>query len=93
MLTQSLIAKLEKFQSEIGKRILRLSKFHSNSAPLIGLHLSSIKVRILLLRKLSILAKLLESEDNTMSAQVFRTLSVNNVYNISLVDQCNTLTK
>ena len=48
------------------------------------------KVRILL-RKLSFLAKLLGSEDNTMSAQVFRTLSVDNVYKISLVDQYNTL--
>ena len=54
ILTQSLTAKLEKFQSEIGKRILQLSKFHNNTAPMIGLHLPSMKVQILL-RKLSAL--------------------------------------
>ena len=90
ILTPALATKLEKFQSEIGKRILRLSKHHSDFAPLIGLHLPSIKARVLL-RKLTFLAKLLENEDNHISTRVFRTLSVDNVNNISLVDQCNSL--
>ena len=84
------MGKLEKFQSEIGKRFLRLSKYHNNLAPLIGLHLPSIKVRVLL-RKLSFLAKLLERNDQSISARVLRTLSVDNMYDISLIDQCNTL--
>ena len=41
VLTPPLMGKLEKFQSEIGKRILRLSKYHNHLAPLIGLHLPS----------------------------------------------------
>ena len=90
VLTPPLMGKLEKFQSEIGKRILRLSKYHNNLAPLIGLHLPSIKVRVLL-RKLSFLAKLLERNDQSISARVLRTLSVDNMYDISLIDQCNTL--
>ena len=85
------MGKLEKFQSEIGKRILRLSKYHNNLAPLIGLHLPSIKVRVLL-RKLSFLAKLLERNDQSISARVLRTLSVDNMYDISLIDQSHALT-
>ena len=89
ILTPALTTKVEKFQSEIGKRILRLSKYHSDLAPLVGLRLPSIKTHVLL-RKLTFLAKLLESEDDHISTRVFRTLSVENVYNISLV-QCNSL--
>ena len=83
------MGKLEKFQSEIGKRILRLSKYHNNIAPLIGLHLPSINVRVLL-RKL-IRHKITERNDQSISARVLRTLSVDTMYDISPVDQCNTL--
>ena len=65
ILTPALTTKLEKFQSEIGKRILNLSKYHSDLAPLVGLRVPSIKARVLL-RKLTFLAKLLESEDDQL---------------------------
>ena len=79
--------KLEKFQAEIGRRILCLTRFHADLAPIIGLHLPSMKVRILL-RKLKFLARLLSTTNNTQSARTFRTLAVENVYGISLVQQC-----
>lgn len=47
------------------------------------------KARILL-RKLGFLAKLLSS-DNGIGSQVFRTLSSNDVYEISIVQQCRSL--
>lgn len=53
-------------QAEIGKRILGISKFHSNISTLIGLHSPSIKARILI-RKLTYLAKLLEKDDSLIS--------------------------
>ena len=98
---------LEIFQSEIGRRILKFSlvnqtsiliyetilklgKYHNDLAPIIGLHLPSIKARILL-RKLCFLSKLLENEDDEMSSRLFRTLSAENVYSISLVEQCKWL--
>ena len=90
ILTSPLLNKLEKFQSEIGRRILKLSKHHADLAPIIGLHLPSMKVRILL-RKLHFLAKLLESEEDDLSSRVFRTLSADNVFEISLVEQCKWL--
>ena len=51
ILTDALVSKLENFQSEIGRHILKLGKYHNDLAPIIGLHLPSIKARILL-RKL-----------------------------------------
>ena len=87
ILSPALMKKLEKFQAEIGRRILCLTRFHADLAPIIGLHLPSMKVRILL-RKLKFLARLLSTTNNTQSARTFRTLAVENVYGISLVQQC-----
>ena len=89
ILTESLYDILEFFQAEIGKRILGISKYHTNTSTLIGLHWPTVKARILL-RKLGFLAKLLSSESG-ISTQVFRTLSTDNVYEISLVQQCRLL--
>ena len=86
----TLISKLEKLQSEIGKRILKLSKFHADLAPIIGLHLPSIKA-LIAIRKLRFLAKLLKSEQDDLASRVFRTLSADNVHSISLVEQCRWL--
>ena len=49
--SEPLLESLESFQAEIGKRILGISKYHSNISTRIGLHWPSMKARILL-RKL-----------------------------------------
>ena len=90
ILTSSLITKLEKLQSELGRRILGLTRYHADLSPLIGLHLPSIKARILM-RKLSFLAKLLAKDEDTQSVRVFHTISADNIYSISLVQQCEWL--
>ena len=90
ILSRPLVTELEKFQSEMGRRILTLSRFHSDLAPIVGLRLPSIKARVLI-RKISFLAKLLPSDGNELSARVFRTLATDSVYNISLVQQCRWL--
>ena len=89
ILSESHLHILESFQAEIGKRILGISKYHTNTSTLIGLHWPSVKARILI-RKLTFLAKLLE-EDDSLSSQVFRTLASDDVYEISLVQQCHFL--
>ena len=89
ILTESHISSLESFQAEIGKRILGLSKHHSNLFTLIGLHWPSVRCRILI-RKLGFLAKLLSSDDK-LSSQVFRTLASDDVYNVSLIQQSHSL--
>ena len=80
---------LKSFQAEIGKRILGISKYHANTSTLIGLHWPSVKARILL-RKLTFLAKVLEKDDD-LSSYVFRTFASEDVYRVSLVQQCHSL--
>ena len=89
ILSESHLHILESFQAEIGKRILGISKYHSNTSTLIGLHWPSVKARILI-RKLTFLAKLLERDDG-LSSHVFRTLASDDVYEVSLIQQCRSL--
>jgi len=89
ILSESHLALLESCQAEIGKRILGLSKYHSNASTLIGLHWPSVTSRILI-RQLGFHAKLLKGEEK-LSAQVLRTLACEDIYNISLIQQCRTL--
>ena len=89
ILSESHLHILESFQAEIGKRILGISKYHSNICSRIGLHWPSVKARVLC-RKLTFLAKLLE-EDDCLSSHVFRTLASEDVYEISIVQQCHFL--
>ena len=81
---------LESFQCEIGRRILRLPKFYSNNAIRIGLHWPTVSTRILL-RKLSFLAKLLCSKNDSISTRVFNSLAIDDVYDSSIVQQCRIL--
>ena len=73
ILSEPLLARLEMFQSEIGKRILRLSKHHTNFSAHLGLRWPRIRVHILL-RKLAFTGKLLQSSKDDQSSQVFHTL-------------------
>ena len=66
ILTEQLLMTLEKFQAEIGRRILRLSKSHSDVSVLIGLHWPRIRVHVLL-RKLAFLVKLLHLIETTLA--------------------------
>ena len=81
---------LESFQCEIGRRILRLPKFYSNNAIRIGLHWPTVSTRILL-RKLSFLAKLLCSKNDSISTRIFNSLAIDDVYDSSIVHQCRML--
>ena len=81
---------LESFQHEIGCRILRVPKFYSKSAVRIGLHWPSVATRVLI-RKLGFLSKLLSGTEDTISRRVFTSLAMENVFDISLVQQCQIL--
>ena len=73
LLDASCIQALERFQCEIGRRILKLSKFHANEAVRIGLHWPTMSTRILL-RKLSFMSKLLSNKSDSMSSRIFNLL-------------------
>ena len=74
ILIQPLLQKLEKFQIEIGKCILRLPKYHSDVSVFLGLHWPRLRVHILM-GKLVLLSKLLHSDGVQLSSQVFHTLA------------------
>ena len=78
---------LERFQAELGRRILKLSKHHSMLSTLIGLSWPTMKAR-LLLQKLRFLGKLLSQDRDNIATRTFRTIASNNIYNISIVEQC-----
>ena len=90
LLDSSCIQALEKFQCEIGRRILKLSKFHANDTIRNGLHWPTVATRILI-RKLTFLSKLLSNCNDTMSSRIFISLAIDDVYNISIIQQCKML--
>ena len=84
ILDEACLDLLERFQAEIGRRILRLNRYHSYLAVRIGLSLPSIASRILI-QKLGYLLRLSSSKDAT---NTFKTIACLNAYNLSLVKQC-----
>ena len=78
---------LENFQAEIGRRILRLSRFHSRLSVLIGLSWPSVTSRILT-KKLTFLSRLLSADEDTIATTTFSTLASQYIYNLSLIKQC-----
>ena len=90
ILTDTHITTLEEFQAKIGRRILRLSKFHSYLSVVVALRWPRLRVCILL-RKLTFLVKLLQSTHDNISSRVFHTLAAEDVSKISLVEQCQQL--
>lgn len=81
--------KLESFQAELGKRILRLHSSSSNRGCRIALHWPSMRARVLC-SKFSFLLKVTQG-DNSLSCRVFRSLAASEVESIQLVRQCRFL--
>ena len=67
ILTEPLLEPLEKFQAEIGKRILNLPKQLSNLTSLITMRWPSMQLRVLK-RKLKFLTKLARAEKRSISS-------------------------
>ena len=87
ILDEGCLELLERFQAEIGRRILKLTRYHSSLAVQIGLSLPSVTSRILKL-KLRYLCHLLSSENESIATTTFKVMVSQNVYNLSLVRQC-----
>ena len=90
LLDSTCLQDLEKFQCEIGRRILGLSKFHSNTVVRVALHWPSMSTRTLL-RKLSFLGKLICNNADTMSSPIFTTICMDDIYSLPIVQQCRML--
>ena len=85
----TLLQKLESFQAELAKRILRLPTRTSNNNALMALQWPSMRARILIIKHCS-LFKVVNS-DLTLSARVFHSLAASDVESLVITRQCRFL--
>ena len=86
MLTDSMLHQLESFQGEIGRRILKLSKYHSTLSTRLALRWPSVTARMLV-RKLSLLSKV-SAEGNSIGSQIFSSSPQDS---LRLVQECRAM--
>ena len=89
-LNATLLSKLESLQADLGKRILRLPRYTANSVPLMALRWPSMRCRCLC-AKLTFLHKVCSGESDTLSCEVYKSLSFSDVESMMLVKQCRYL--
>ena len=89
VLTQTLIDRLEAFQGEIVKRMLKWPRHHSNTAACVTVRLQSVKNRMLA-RKLRFLQRVLQAEERSASGKVCLALC-DDVMSMSVVKECREL--
>jgi len=89
-LTDATLDELERFQCTIGRRILRMSRFHSNTNVLIGLDWPSMRARVLI-RKLNYLRKLVGEGEEKLSSQIYHLFASKDVSKLTIVEQCHYL--
>ena len=90
LLDSSTIQLLERFQLEIGRRILKLPKWFSGTVIRICLSLPSIVYRIFLC-KIKYLSKLLVGDSKSISSRVFVSATIADPLDVSLIQQCKML--
>ena len=86
MLTDSMLHQLESFQGEIGRRILKLSKYHSTLSTRLALRWPSVTARMFV-RKLSLLSKVAD-EGNSIGSQIFSSSPQDS---LRLVQECRAM--
>ena len=91
ILNNQLVEKLESFQSQLGKRILRLSKTTANMTPLIALRWPSVRARVVC-RKLGFLQRAIKNESG-LSSEVLRAIAADDIKTSLAVKQCSELEK
>ena len=89
ILNSTLLQKLESFQAQLAKRILRLPTCTSNNTALMALQWPSMRARILNI-KLCFLLKVVIS-DLTLSARVLHSLAASDAESLVIIHQCRFL--
>ena len=89
ILTTPLLDRLEAFQGEIGRRILKLSLFHSTLSVRLALRWPSVPARILI-QKLNLLAKI-SSDEDTVGGRIYSKLSAIDPQSLQIVQECKSL--
>jgi len=84
-----LVEKVESFQAELAKRVLKWPKHHSNTAALMATGLQSMRSRILE-RKLGFLQGVLDGSSRCVSGRVVEAMS-DSISSLCLVKECREL--
>ena len=79
----TLLQKLESFQAELTKRILRIPTYTSNNTARMALQWPSMQTRILIIKLLKVVRS-----DLSLSARVFRSLAASDVESLVIIRQC-----
>ena len=89
ILSEALLERLESFQGELAKRVLKWPKHHSNTAAIAVLDIPTMKCRILV-RKLGFLKRVINRDVTTLGGSVVLTLG-SEVDSLCLVRECREL--
>ena len=89
ILTTPLFDRLEAFQGEIGRRILKLSKFHSLLSTRLALRWPSVAARIFI-QKLNLLFKI-NSEEDSIGCHIFSKLAAKDPQSLQIIQECRYL--
>ena len=89
ILTTPLLDRLEAFQGEIGRRILKLSKFHSLLSTRLALRWPSVAARIFI-QKLNLLFKI-NSEEDSIGCHIFSKLAAKDPQSLRIIQECQYL--
>ena len=92
ILDSNTITKLERFQNEIGRRILQLPKHFSGKVVRLALQWPAMSTRVLI-RKLKFLSRLTSDSNDVelISKEIFSSLAAVDVYKLSIIQQCRML--
>ena len=89
ILTEGLIDRLEAFQGELVKRVLKWPKHHSNTAAITALDMPTMRSR-LLVTKLGFLRRVMERDSGSLSDRVLEALG-DDFESVCLVRECREL--
>ena len=87
-LNSTLLSKLESFQAQLGKRILKLPKYTANNIPLLALQWPSMRCSCFCAKR-TFLHRVWS--DGDLQNQLFTCLAASDVESINLVKQCHFL--
>ena len=91
VLNSTLLSKLESFQAELGKRILKLPKHTSNTIPLLVLNWPSMCTRILCSKLAFLQSVIMDETTDSLRSRVFSSIAASDVWSMSIVKQCKFL--
>ena len=91
VLNSTLLSKLESFQAELGKRILKLPKHTSNTIPLLAVNWPSMCSRILCSKLAFLQSVLTDNPTQSLRSRVFNSIAASDVMSMSIVKQCKFL--